>query len=198
MKIKMSSKIKQVDFNSKLEEILEKKDFDVTVKNLLLSMLYKIENSYKDYSKVKVNIKNKDEKITEVLHIISEYCDKIELVTPKTVASKVLEEENKKCIIDIKKGYIKTYANEQSMLLSQIAIKPSACSLFLSSSLTNKTCLSATATAIRFSNKIGSIYYFTYKSTLHFRPSGLEASSINWFTTEEIDLSVSVPAPKTQ
>ena len=60
MKIKMSSKIKQVDFNSKLEEILEKKDFDVTVKNLLLSMLYKIENSYKDYSKVKVNIKNKD------------------------------------------------------------------------------------------------------------------------------------------
>lgn len=118
MKIKMSSKIKQVDFNSKLEEILEKKDFDVTVKNLLLSMLYKIENSYKDYSKVKVNIKNKDEKITEVLHIISEYCDKIELVTPKTVASKVLEEENKKCIIDIKKGYIKTYANEQSMLYS--------------------------------------------------------------------------------
>ena len=99
----MVDKFKVSDFNKELEEVLEKKDFDVTVKNLLLSMLYKLENAYKDYSKVKVKVKEKDGIISEIIYIISEYCDKIDLVTPKTVESKELEAENKKYIIDIKK-----------------------------------------------------------------------------------------------
>ena len=123
MKIKMVQKLTTADFNSELEEILEKKDFDVTVKNLLLSMLYKIENSYKDYSKVKVNIKSKEDQISEILYIIREYCDKIDVVTPQTEESRELEKENKKCIVDIKKGYIKTYANELNLLYSLYIMK---------------------------------------------------------------------------
>ena len=123
MRIKMVDKFKVSDFNKELEEVLEKKDFDVTVKNLLLSMLYKLENAYKDYSKVQVKVKEKDGIISEIIYILSEYCDKIDLVTPKTVESKELEAENKKYIIDIKKGYIKTYANEVSLITALYAMK---------------------------------------------------------------------------
>ena len=45
------------------------------------------------------------------------------MVTPKTVESKELEAENKKYIIDIKKGYIKTYANEVSLITALYAMK---------------------------------------------------------------------------
>ena len=41
------------DYNNELEIILEQKAFSSDVKNLLLSMLYKIENAYEDYKKVK-------------------------------------------------------------------------------------------------------------------------------------------------
>ena len=38
------TKFKTKDYNNELEEILERKEFSNDVKNLLLSMLYKIEN----------------------------------------------------------------------------------------------------------------------------------------------------------
>ena len=47
------------DYNNELEKILENKLFSYDVKNLLLSMLYKIENSYKDYEAVKVEVPSK-------------------------------------------------------------------------------------------------------------------------------------------
>ena len=51
------------DYNNELEKILENKLFSYDVKNLLLSMLYKIENAYKDYEKVKVEVPSKREYI---------------------------------------------------------------------------------------------------------------------------------------
>ena len=45
------SKLK--DYNSELEEILDRKYFSSSIKNLLLSMIYKIENSYNDYATIK-------------------------------------------------------------------------------------------------------------------------------------------------
>ncbi len=39
------SKISLIDYTNKLEKVLDKKNFSVDAKNLLLSMLYKIENS---------------------------------------------------------------------------------------------------------------------------------------------------------
>ena len=76
------SKIK--DYHSKLEEVLERKIFSANVKNLLLSMIYKIEISYKDYKEVKRVVKPKNEFIEEFIEIIDNYCDNIKLVEPNT------------------------------------------------------------------------------------------------------------------
>ena len=54
-------KIVQKDYSNELEKIIETKDFDEEVKNLLLSIFYKIDVSYKDYKKVKRNIETKQE-----------------------------------------------------------------------------------------------------------------------------------------
>ena len=40
-----------------LEEVLDNKEFNDEAKSLILSVLYKIEESYKDYAKVKLNVK---------------------------------------------------------------------------------------------------------------------------------------------
>ena len=52
-KEKLLRKIHMKDYTNSLEKILEDKQFSVDTKNLLLSMVYKIENSYKDYEKIK-------------------------------------------------------------------------------------------------------------------------------------------------
>ena len=53
-------KIVKKDYNNQLEKVLEKKYFEENVKNILLSILYKIETSYKDYKQVKQNVETKD------------------------------------------------------------------------------------------------------------------------------------------
>ena len=60
------SKINSNEYNNRLEQILENKNFDEEVKNLLLSMLYKIENGYKDYTKVKVKAYSKEEFMEQI------------------------------------------------------------------------------------------------------------------------------------
>ena len=59
--MKIFSKITSNEYNNRLEKILDNKPFDENVKNLLLSMLYKIENGYNDYIKVKYNAIQKEE-----------------------------------------------------------------------------------------------------------------------------------------
>ena len=92
------------DYNNQLEKILSKKNFSEDTKNLLLSMLYKIETSYSDYSKVAIDIKPKKEILEEILKIISEDCKVIETV------------KERKTIIDEKQGKITTYLNALPML----------------------------------------------------------------------------------
>ena len=53
---KIFSKLNIKNYNDELEEILESKLFSFDVKNLLLSMLYKIENAYQDYMAVKIEV----------------------------------------------------------------------------------------------------------------------------------------------
>ena len=50
------SKLNIKDYNNLLENILEKKSFTEGTKNILLSMLYKIESAYPDYERVKRNV----------------------------------------------------------------------------------------------------------------------------------------------
>ena len=67
--MKIFSKLK--DYNSELEEILERKYFSSNIKNLLLSMIYKIENSYKDYEIIKRVVRSKEDFLTEIVDTIS-------------------------------------------------------------------------------------------------------------------------------
>ena len=60
-KEKFILKLNIKDYNNQLEKILSKKTFSEDTKNLLLSMLYKVENSYTDYSLANGDTKNKKE-----------------------------------------------------------------------------------------------------------------------------------------
>ena len=116
------SKISLKDYNNELEKVLEEKDFSEVVKNLLLSMLYKIENAYEDYETVKVNTSSKKYFIKKIIKIINEKCNKIELIKPLTEESKELEENNANYIVDKKSGKIKVYQNETMMLEAIVAL----------------------------------------------------------------------------
>ncbi len=109
---KFNLKIK--DYNNDLEKILENKLFSFDVKNLLLSMLYKIENAYKDYETAKVEVPSKDEYIENVLRIIQEKCLKIYLATPEEEDTDELA--NEKYQIDKNNGEIICFPNELVLL----------------------------------------------------------------------------------
>lgn len=118
--MKIFSNITSNEYNNRLEKILDNKPFDENVKNLLLSMLYKIENGYNDYNKVKFDAAEKDVFMEKILSIVEEQCFEIKVVTPKTEPSKLLENDDEICKIDIDKGFILTYANEEDLLYSLI------------------------------------------------------------------------------
>lgn len=103
-KEKLISKLNIKDYNNQLEKILSKKTFTEDTKNLLLSMLYKIENAYEDYKKVSVDAKTKREILEEILDIISNDCETIEIV------------KSKESFCDIEKKKITTYLNVRKML----------------------------------------------------------------------------------
>ena len=115
MKKEIFLRINRKDYNNELEEILEKKDFSKDVKNLLLSMLYKVEVSYEDYATVKRNVKDKSHFIQDILDKIK-LCEHIIFIKPQSTESKELEEKNTSFIIDKDKKTIKVYPNEKSLL----------------------------------------------------------------------------------
>ena len=99
MKEQIFSKFR--DYNNELEKILEKKDFSKDSKNLLLSMFYKVENSYSDYETVKRNIKSKQEYLENILSNIK-LCNSIELVKPNTNQFREFKEKNLVYNVDLK------------------------------------------------------------------------------------------------
>lgn len=104
------------DYNNELEIILEQKAFSSDVKNLLLSMLYKIENAYEDYKKVKVNVCSKKQFVKEILETIEKRCEEIEIIKMTGKEGQELYEKNINCIVDKEKGKIQTFQNEKSIL----------------------------------------------------------------------------------
>ncbi len=108
---KIFSKLNIKDYNNELEKILDNKLFSLDVKNILLSMLYKIETTYKDYEKVKVEVLTKKDFIPYVLQIIKEKCYEIEFIK-----TDVEQDYNQKEIVDVEKGKILCYPNEKSLL----------------------------------------------------------------------------------
>ena len=105
------SKLNIKDYNNQLEKILSKKTFSENTKNLLLSMLYKIENAYDDYSLVNGDTKTKRETLEEILEIIEKDLDQIEII----------KEQKGKSILEEKK--IITYLNTRKMLYEIYQIK---------------------------------------------------------------------------
>ena len=80
----MSNKSKNIiknivkkDYNDVLEEVLSTKTYDENVKNLLLDILYKLDDSYQDYAKVKVNALSKEEYMQNIINTIKNKCDSI-------------------------------------------------------------------------------------------------------------------------
>ena len=124
-KILAKLNLKMKDYNNELEKILENKFFSYDVKNLLLSMLYKIENAYADYKTTKVEVPSKNEYIENLLRIIQEKCIKIFLVKPGTSEADELEESNKKYKIDRKNGEIICFPNELTLLTAILKIDES-------------------------------------------------------------------------
>ena len=120
--MRLFSKIK--DYHSRLEEILEKKIFSANVKNLILSMIYKIEISYKDYKEVKRVVKSKNEFISEFIDIIDNYCENIKLVEPDTFESKLLKENNVIALTNENERSILCYYTENSLLFAISDIVP--------------------------------------------------------------------------
>lgn len=96
------------NYDLQLEEILDNKEFNDEAKSLILSVLYKIEESYKDYAKVKLNVKLKNEIIEEIINIIKFKCDKIVILNPKKT--------KKQFQVDRKNKIIEVFPNEVSLL----------------------------------------------------------------------------------
>lgn len=112
MKEDFFSKFK--DYNKELEKILEYKGFSVDVKNLLLSMFYKLEISYNDYSLVKTNTITKTAYLENVLDNIKS-TNIIKLIKPTDSEFEELK-ENGSFSIDLKNKKIKVLANELYLL----------------------------------------------------------------------------------
>lgn len=107
-------KIVKKDYNNELEKVLEKKYFKEDVKSILLSILYKIEASYKDYKQVKQNAETKEEFIENLIQNIEKNCDEIKLVKPHSKESEMLGE--KTFLIEKKKKRIFCYQIERKLL----------------------------------------------------------------------------------
>lgn len=116
------SKINLKDYNNILENILEQKVFSEDVKNLLLSMLYKIENGYEDYETVKVNVISKKYFLKKIIQIIKEQCKEIKLIRPLSEESKILEENHTNYIVEKENGKIIVYPNERMLLEAIITL----------------------------------------------------------------------------
>lgn len=120
--MKIFSKINE--YNTMLEKILEKKYFSSNVKNLLLSMIYKIENAYSDYISVKkINI-SKEEFILDIIETIRDYTNNIEIADPNTQKSEILEKHSVLAITNERTGNILVYPTENAMLYAISDLKP--------------------------------------------------------------------------
>lgn len=109
------SKLKLKDYNKKLEEILDEKDFSAEVKNLLLSMFYKMETGYKDYKIVKQDVITKSELMEQLVNKINEIPYKIEVEKMGDQKKKVTGRDKVQFVKKEDKKVIKVYPNEQSI-----------------------------------------------------------------------------------
>ena len=112
------------DYNSELESVLDRKTFSSNIKNLLLSMSYKIENSYADYEKVKRIVRTRDEFLTEIVEIIDKYLDNVKVVEPESNGANLLIKNNVLALTNEKERSLLAYPTEISLLYGISDIVP--------------------------------------------------------------------------
>ena len=112
MQEKFFNKLVKKNYNNELEKVLEEKVFDENAKNILLSILYKIETAYKDYNNVKRDVQTKDEYINKIINIIQNDCER--LVVLKQGEDDILE--NRTFIVNKEKREIISYPIERKLL----------------------------------------------------------------------------------
>ena len=108
-------KLVKKNYKNELEAILEHKNYDENSKSILLSILYKIEAAYKDYSTVKVDVEPKDDYIQNLISIIEKDCKDIKLVSLEDEKANELL-ENKTFYVDKKIKRIICYPIERKLL----------------------------------------------------------------------------------
>lgn len=115
---------KMKDYNLELEEILDSKYFSSNIKNLLLSMIYKLEISYMDFKEVKRCVRNKEDFLSEIIETIRLYCDNIKTVEPDSDQAKLLVKNKVEALTNEKERSILTYPTELALLYAISDISP--------------------------------------------------------------------------
>ncbi len=108
------SKLKYKDYNDILEQVLEKKDFPVLGKNLILSILYKMETNYNDYRTVKRDVSEKEKILEDFINIVKNYCDSLTVIKPDSKRRSRLKE--KQYIVNKENKKLEAFANEKNVL----------------------------------------------------------------------------------
>ena len=107
-------KIVKRDYNNELETIMEQKDYDENARSMLLSILYKIEASYKDVETVKQDIETKEEYIKKYISIIQNKCDHIKIIRMREQENQI--GENRTYLVDKTNKKIECYPIERKLL----------------------------------------------------------------------------------
>ena len=107
-------KLVKKDYNNELEKVLEKKAYAENVKSILLSILYKLEMSYKDYKHIKKEVVSKEELIGNIIRVIKNNCDEIKLIKPNSKESEIIG--NRTFLVEKKKKRIICYNIERKLL----------------------------------------------------------------------------------
>ena len=113
---------RSADYNLILEKILDSKYFSSNSKSLLFSMIYKIEEFYKDYSIVKNIDTTKEDFLNLILDTIKKYCDNIKLIEPEE--DEVLKKNNVLALTNEKERSILCYPTENALLYAISDIMP--------------------------------------------------------------------------
>lgn len=110
MKKRILDKIMKRNYNVELETLLENKNYSEEAKNLLQTILYKIDEYYEEYAKAKSDIETKEEYINYLFEIINK--EVLEIETMKMQR----DNQNKTFEIEKAKQKIKTYPIDKAIL----------------------------------------------------------------------------------
>ena len=112
------------DYNGELDDVLEGKTFSSNVKTLLLSMVYKLETSYRDFYTVKRCVRKREDFLNELIETVRLYCDNIQIVDPDSSEAKALLKHKTIALTNEEERSILSYSTEIALLYAISDISP--------------------------------------------------------------------------